>query len=126
MWRLSRRGVPARAVIGTTLAGIVCILSGKTADLITLSALGAVLVYALCGLSLIRLRRAEPRLERPFRVPLYPVMPLLTVVLSIVCLAAIAYSNMKIFSIFVALMGIACIGRWIAHTRAVSDAIRAS
>jgi amino acid transporter len=33
------------------------------------------LFFLLTGLSLFRLRRMDPQHERPFRVPLYPVLP---------------------------------------------------
>ena len=35
------------------------------------------LFFLLVGVSLIVLRRREPEVERPFRVPLYPLTPLL-------------------------------------------------
>jgi APA family basic amino acid/polyamine antiporter len=35
------------------------------------------LFFLLTGLSLFVLRRREPQMPRPFRVPLYPVLPLL-------------------------------------------------
>jgi APA family basic amino acid/polyamine antiporter len=34
-------------------------------------------VFAVTGFALIRLRRTRPDLHRPFRVPLYPIVPLL-------------------------------------------------
>jgi ethanolamine permease len=114
---LTRQGVPARAVILTVVAGLLGIWSGKTADLITLSALGAIVVYAMCALSVMRLRKTAPALKRPFRVPLYPFTPIITVVLSVVCLVAIAYSNPRIFWIFVALVTAACAGRQLSVWR---------
>ena len=43
------------------------------------SNLTALLWYALASLCLIRLRRRDPGLERPYRVPLYPATPLIVV-----------------------------------------------
>lgn len=120
--RLTKAGVPANAVHFTVASGLLCIASGKTADLITLAGLGAIVVYGFCALSLIRLRMAEPKLPRPFRVPLYPITPWLTVILSVVALVAIAYSNTKIFTIFVALMVAACVGRFLWASLRVSTA----
>jgi len=116
--QLTTKGVPARAVLFSVSAGLLGIASGKTADLITLSALGALVVYGMCALSLIRLRKTEPNLKRPFRVPLYPFTPIVTLVLAVVCLAAIAWSNVRIFTVFAILVGLACAGRQIANPRA--------
>ena len=116
--KLTSRRVPARAVTFSVVAGLLGIASGKTADLITLSALGAIVVYALCGVSLMRLRGREPGMSRPFRVPLYPVTPAVTVALAAVCLAAIAWSNARMFGIFALLMAIACVGRLVMSARA--------
>ncbi|HUP56360.1 MAG TPA: ethanolamine permease [Bdellovibrionota bacterium] len=115
--QLTSKGVPAWSVKFVVFSGLIAIGSGKTADLITLSALGALLVYALCALSLIRLRKKDRALKRPFKVPLYPVTPVLTVALSAVALVAIAYSNPKVFGIFVILLAGACLGKYFGITR---------
>jgi ethanolamine permease len=104
---VSGRGVPVRAVGVTVGVGLACIASGKTADLITLSALGALAVYALAAASLVRLRQHAPGLRRPFRTPLYPVVPVMTLLLSLACMGAIAVSNRGVFLIFVALVAAA-------------------
>lgn len=109
---VSSRGVPARAVLFAVLSGLVGIASGKTADLITIAGLGAIVVYALCALSLLRLRRREPALPRPFRVPAYPLIPLATLGLAGLCLAAIAWSNPTVFGVFVAMLAVACAGKY--------------
>lgn len=52
--------------------GIIAILSGKTAELITMPAFGALVLYIISMLALFRLRATEPSLARPFVAPLYP------------------------------------------------------
>ena len=104
---VSARGVPRRAVGVIVFVGLVGIASGKTADLITLSALGALGSYAACALSLLALRRREPELVRPFRVPGFPWIPRITLVLTVFCTAAIAASNRGVFAVFLAIMGLA-------------------
>ncbi|MBM4378782.1 MAG: ethanolamine permease [Deltaproteobacteria bacterium] len=106
------RGVPARAVVLAVGAGLCGVASGKTADLITLSALGALAVYALTAASLLRLRHAEPGMVRPFRAPLYPAVPVATLGLSLACGAAIAASNPGVFRLFAALVLAAAAYRW--------------
>ncbi len=43
---------------------------------------GALLVFAVVNLSLIKLRKTQPFMDRPFKTPLYPIIPILGVVLS--------------------------------------------
>lgn len=49
---------------------------------------GSLLVFALVNLSLIRLRKTQPFMNRPFKTPLYPITPILGVVLSFAMLVA--------------------------------------
>jgi len=72
-----------------------------TASIVTMSALGALLMYVTSLVSLMRLRRLEPRMERPFRAPLYPYFPLVALAIAVLSLAAIVYYNPVISLIFV-------------------------
>ncbi|MEM2098299.1 MAG: amino acid permease [Candidatus Bathyarchaeia archaeon] len=47
---------------------------------------GSLIVFALVNLSLIKLRKTKPHLDRPFKTPLYPFIPVLGSTLSIVLL----------------------------------------
>ncbi|MBS1957941.1 MAG: ethanolamine permease [Bdellovibrionales bacterium] len=100
---LSKAGVPNRAVIFTTVVGIVSIASGKTAQLITLSAIGAVSMYLISMVSLLALRKKEPNLHRPFKAPLYPVFPIVAAALSAVSAVAMVWFNLEIAVVFVLL-----------------------
>ena len=80
--------------------GIIAILSGKTNELIILSALGALVMYVISMLSLFALRQKHPNLYRPFKVPAYPFVPALALVLSIISLFAIVYYNVLLSGIF--------------------------
>ncbi|HXD51912.1 MAG TPA: ethanolamine permease, partial [Burkholderiales bacterium] len=53
-------------------------------------------------LSLFRLRKIESGLARPFAVPLYPVTPLIALLLSVLSLGVIVYFNPLISAIFAA------------------------
>jgi len=55
-------------------------------------AIGLVIVIAV-NLSAIRLRRSEPDLARPFRIPWYPLPPLLAIALNAALLAALIYED---------------------------------
>ncbi|MFI5301466.1 MAG: amino acid permease [Polyangiales bacterium] len=99
-------GTPRAALLANMVVGVVAILSGKTAEIITLSCFGAALLYALSMLALIRLRTTRPDLERPFRTPLYPLAPVTALVLAAICLVALAAANHAIAAIFVGLLAI--------------------
>jgi len=73
--------------------GIIALLIGNTGEVIILSALGAVVMYIVSMISLLVLRRKQPDLERPFKVPLYPWFPWIALILAVVCLVAIIWYN---------------------------------
>jgi ethanolamine permease len=60
-------------------------------------------------ISLIRLRKKEPTLERPFRVPFYPVVPMVALAIAFVSLVALALFNVKLGLIYLGLVGL-CYG----------------
>jgi ethanolamine permease len=72
--------------------------------MITMSVFGAIVMYIMSMLSLFKLRRSEPNLERTFRAPGYPVVPAIALVLAVVCLVAMVWYNPVIASVFVVLM----------------------
>lgn len=80
-----------------------------TANIVTMSALGALVMYVLSLLSLFQLRRREPLLERPFRTPAYPVFPLLAMLIALVSLVAIVWANPLIATLFVGAWGLTAV-----------------
>jgi amino acid transporter len=61
-------------------------VSGAVAFLGYAASFGSLLVFALVNLSLIQLRRKMPRLDRPFKAPLYPLTPIAGIVMSVLLL----------------------------------------
>ncbi|WP_087718030.1 ethanolamine permease [Salinicola salarius] len=111
--KLSRFQTPHRAILAGGAIGIVAILSdghidlqgmSLTAAMITMAVFGAIVMYLMSMLSLFRLRRSEPQLERWYRAPGYPVVPLIALVLALVCLIAMLWFNPMIALLFVGLM----------------------
>lgn len=103
---------PHRAILAGGVVGIAAIYSDKfvsiagqplTASIVTMSALGAIVMYIVSLLSLMRLRRTEPQLERPFRVAFYPLFPLIALTIAVVSLIAIVYYNAQVAGLFAAL-----------------------
>jgi ethanolamine permease len=102
----NRADVPHTAVLACTGAGLLSILTGTTAQVITLSAIGAALMYVMAMASLFVLRRRAPEMERPFRAPLYPYFPAVALVLSLVSLVAIVWYNALLTLIFLGLFAL--------------------
>lgn len=86
--------------------GIVALCIGNTGEVITLSALGAVVMYIISMISLFVLRRKQPAMERPFKVPLYPWFPGTALVLAVICLVAIIWYNLWLSLIFFGALGL--------------------
>ncbi len=106
---------PTPAIAAGVLVGILATLSGKTDALITLSVLGALGVYTVSMAAVIKLRRAEPSLERPFRAPLVPLLPIVAIVLSVISFAAVGVGSPEIVAVFV---GVLCAGALWTRQRA--------
>ena len=93
-----------RSIALTTAIGAVATLSGKTDALITLSVLGALGVYTVSMASVIKLRSAEPALERPFRAPLHPWLPGVAIVLSGVSFVSVSASAPAVVAVYAGVM----------------------
>jgi ethanolamine permease len=103
---------PHWAILAGGAVGIAAIYSDKfvsiagqplTASIVTMSALGAIVMYIVSLLSLMRLRHTEPRLERPFRVAWYPLFPVTALLIAVISLIAIIYYNAQVAGLFAAL-----------------------
>lgn len=100
---------PYKAILAGGVVGIVAIFSDEwvkfndqtlTANILTMSVFGALLMYIMSMLALFKLRRSAPEMARPFRAPLYPVFPAFALFGALVCMAAMIYFNAKIFAVF--------------------------
>ncbi len=98
---------PANALLINMFIGIVALVSGKTAEIITISVFGALTLYILSMISLLVLRKKEPQMHRPFRVPLYPVFPILALFIAIVSLIAMFIYNLTLGLIYFSLLIVA-------------------
>lgn len=96
---------PARALIMNMGIGILALLTGKTGEIITIACFGALTLYILSMISFFALRRKEPELKRPFRVPFYPYFPILAFSIATFSLIAMTVYNPMLALIFLAMMG---------------------
>ena len=100
---------PANALLVNMCIGILALLTGKTGEIITMSVFGALTLYVISMISLLRLRKREPGLPRPFKVPLYPVFPWTALCIATVSFVAMSLYNLKIAGIYCLLIAI-CYG----------------
>lgn len=97
---------PANAMVFNTLVGIVALFTGATGEIITIACFGALSLYIVSMVSFFALRKKEPHMERPFRVPLYPFFPLTALIIATVALVAMAYYNPVLAAIFFGILGV--------------------
>ena len=98
---------PANALLLNMLLGIGALLTGRTAEIITISVFGAITLYIISMITVVALRIKEPGLKRPFRVPLYPAFPLIALTIAIGSLVAMLVYNQLLGGIyFLLLLGI--------------------
>ncbi|PXX41403.1 ethanolamine permease [Undibacterium pigrum] len=107
---------PHRAILAGGAIGIAAIYSDElikiggqslTANILTMSVFGALLMYIVSMLALFKLRRAEPDTVRPFRAPFYPYSPVFALISACICMATMIYYNLLIFGIFCLFLGLA-------------------
>ena len=95
---------PANALVFNMVIGIGALLTEKTAEIITISVFGALTLYAVSMVSVLRLRKTEPNLERPFKVPLYPLLPILALVIAVTSIIAMIFYNQLMGVIYIGIL----------------------
>ncbi|MGI8990732.1 MAG: APC family permease [Bryobacteraceae bacterium] len=108
-WRkgadVNRRGTPATSLLIGALAGIAMLFTGTFDALLGVTGILTVLTYCCALVSLFVLRRTRPGLERPFRAPGYPWLPLAVIAGGFVFLVAAVGSDRTSTLIAFALVG---------------------
>jgi ethanolamine permease len=97
---------PANALLVNMGIGIIALLSKRTGDIIIISVFGALTLYIISMIALLRLRKKEPQLERPFKVPAYPIFPVVALIIASVSLIAMIRYNWKLALIYFLLLGV--------------------
>lgn len=123
----SRAGTPRNALLvqGAIALLLVALGAGTRTGFQTLVEYTAPvfwLFFLLTGLALLQLRRREPHIERPFRVPLYPLTPLVFCATSAYMLwSSITYTGMgALVGVAVLLLGVPVL--WMLRVRSVQPA----
>ena len=100
----TRFRTPSNALLINMAIGIIALLTGKTAAIITISVFGALTLYIISMISLIKLRRSEPALVRPFKVPFYPLFPVIALSIASVSFVAMTIYNTDLAFIYILIM----------------------
>jgi ethanolamine permease len=102
---------PANALLVNMVIGIITLilLDKKTGDIIISSVFGALTLYIISMIALLRLRKKEPQVERPFKVPLYHFFHSIALIIDTVSFVAMTVYNLKLALIYCLLIGI-CYG----------------
>lgn len=129
--KLSKYKTPGWALIAGGVIGILAIFSDSfiqfggmtlTANILTLSVFGAIVMYIVSMASLLKLRKTEPDLLRPYKAPFYPVFPIIALVCGVLCLITMIYFNFKLFIVFLVLFGLAYAYFWMTKAKRDSAA----
>ena len=102
----ARFQTPSNALLINMFIGIIALLTGKTSEIITISVFGALTLYIISMISLLQLRKKEPDLHRPFKVPFYPLFPVTALIIAILSFAAMTIYNFRLAVIYFLLIGI--------------------
>ena len=86
---LNSRGVPQASLIMQAVWSIVLVFSGTYSELLDYVIFASLLFYALTVAGLLVLRKKRPDLHRPYRVPFYPVVPVLYGLLCLVMMCTL-------------------------------------
>jgi len=112
---------PARAASAAGAAAILLTLYPKVLELEELLVIGALFCFAFCAVGVLTLRRTEPNLERGFRVPMVPLIPLLSLGATLWLMLNLKTSTWTKFGLWMAI-GLAIYGlygRW--HSRLANE-----
>ena len=110
--KLNKHGVPANATLFMAVLSAIYALSGQFNLLSDLSMFAIWAFYTLTFIGVIKLRKTQPDLERPYKVPFYPVIPIISicsglfVVIDQLFLAGMKSSMISLGGVIVTLIGL--------------------
>jgi ethanolamine permease len=89
--------------------GVLVLLTGDTTQIILIAVFGALTLYVLAAAAVIKLRIAEPDLERPYKTPLYPFTPIAALVFGFAAIAAMIWNYPMMAAIYAAIVVASCV-----------------
>ncbi len=102
------RHTPIQAILLQTMLAVFYVYTGTAITLIVYMGFALSIFPLLSVAGLIRMRRKAPGLHRPYRVPLYPFVPLFFIVMTLLMMAAavISWTTTSLFSVLALVLGI--------------------
>jgi APA family basic amino acid/polyamine antiporter len=94
MGKINQRGTPGWAIYFTALWASLLVLSGGYQQLVTMVVFGIFLFYIPTAIAHMRMRRTRQDLERPFKTPLYPLVPMLFLVAAVFIVGIILVTSL--------------------------------
>jgi APA family basic amino acid/polyamine antiporter len=110
-------GAPSNAAAVAGTAAALLTLYPGVVNLDQLLVLGALFCFLFCSIGVILLRRSQPDLERGFRVPLVPVVPLLSALCTVWLMLNLTTVTWRNFAIWMA----AGLALYLAYGRRTSN-----
>jgi len=104
-----RFGTPYVATISGSLFIMILSAVGAIEFLGYAASFGSILVFALVNLSLLKLRKDKPYMERPFKTPLYPFTPIAGVIMSMALLVFPIFIDVNAASALVSGIGLTAV-----------------
>ena len=110
--KLNKNGVPANATLFMAVLSAIYALSGQFNLLSDLSMFAIWAFYTLTFIGVIKLRKTQPDLKRPYKVPFYPVIPIISicsglfVVIDQLFLAGMKSSMISLGGVIITLIGL--------------------
>ncbi|MGE8081146.1 ethanolamine permease [Peribacillus loiseleuriae] len=104
-----KRRTPYMAILVPGVVGFVFVLMFNPDRLILIATFGALVSYVMMNVSLMILRKKEPNLARPYKAPFYPVVPIISIIISIIALFSSIFKDPTFFFINVAIFAAAVI-----------------
>ena len=110
--KLNKNGVPANATLFMAVLSVIYALSGQFNLLSDLSMFAIWAFYTLTFIGVIKLRKTQPDLKRPYKVPFYPVIPIISicsglfVVIDQLFLAGMKSSIISLGGVIITLIGL--------------------
>ena len=110
--KLNKHGVPANATLFMVVLSVIYALSGQFNLLSDLSMFAIWAFYTLTFIGVIKLRKTQPDLKRPYKVPFYPVIPIISicsglfVVIDQLFLAGMKSSMISLGGVIITLIGL--------------------
>lgn len=100
---------PAIALVVNMAIGIIALLTGKTAEIITIAVFGALTLYVTSMITVMALRKKEPGMIRPFKVPFYPFFPVIALIIAAISLIAMITLYFKLALVFFGIIALSYI-----------------